>query len=208
MASERQAQRAAAKKEQIASAARELFLARGYAGTTMDGVTAAAGVSKQTLYSYFPGKADLLAEILTEEIAALGLRTALIPRVNSLADFRAALLAVARRLTSRLMTDEVLQLLRLVIGEAARLPELRGVVRAAFPSALLTEVEALVRQAAEQGIIAAARPDLSARMFVGPIMSFVILDALFRTDASIPPDDETLAFVVDAFLASFRAGQP
>lgn len=204
MASERQAQRAALKKEQIASAARGLFLARSYAGTTMDGVTAAAGVSKQTLYSYFPGKADLLAEILTEEIAALGIRNSLVPRVGSLADFRAALLAVAQRLTKRLMRDEVQQLLRLVIGEATRLPELRDVVRTAFPSQVLKEVEALIGLAMDQGLVTAARPDLSARMFVGPVMSFVILDALFRSDASVPPDDETLAYIVDAFLASFR----
>ncbi len=204
MASERQAQRAALKKEQIASAARGLFLTRGYAGTTMDGVTAAAGVSKQTLYSYFPGKADLLAEILTEEIAALGIRNSLVPRVGSLADFRAALLAVAQRLTKRLMRDEVQQLLRLVIGEATRLPELRDVVRTAFPSQVLKEVEALIGLAIDQGLVTAARPDLSARMFVGPVMSFVILDALFRSDASVPPDDEALAYIVDAFLASFR----
>ncbi|MGB8021273.1 MAG: TetR/AcrR family transcriptional regulator [Candidatus Nanopelagicales bacterium] len=204
MIGERQAPRASAKKEQIASAARDLFLAQGYAGTTMDGVTAAAGVSKQTLYSYFPSKADLLAEVLLEEVASLRMDEVRVSRVGSLSEFREALLEFARRLTSRWSRDDALQLLRLAVGEVVRLPELRDVVREAFPGRLLGQVEQLIRAAGDAGLIEAARPDLSARMFLGPVMSFVTLDGLFRTDVVIPPDAESLAYVVDAFLATVR----
>ena len=52
--------RAQAKRQQITDAARALFLAQGFARTSMDAITAEAGVSKQTLYSYFPSKNELL----------------------------------------------------------------------------------------------------------------------------------------------------
>lgn len=204
MIGERQAPRASAKKEQIASAARDLFLTQGYAGTTMDGVSAVAGVSKQTLYSYFPSKADLLAEVLDEEISSLRTGEVRLPDVGSLAEFRAALLEYARRLTSRWSREDAQQLLRLAVGEVVRLPELRDVVREAFPGQLLGQVERLISAASEAGLIHARRPDLSARMFLGPLMSFVTIDGLFRTDGVIPPDAESLAYVVDAFLATVR----
>lgn len=198
--------RASAKKEQIASAARDLFLAQGYAGTTMDSVKAAAGVSKQTLYSYFPSKADLLAEVLREEIESLRMGGVSVPHAGSVPEFREALLEFARRLTVQWSRDDAQQLLRLAVGEVMRLPELRDVVREAFPGQLLGQVEELIRAAIRAGLIVAPRPDLSARMFLGPVMSFVVLDGMFRADGVLPPDSESLSYVVDAFLASVRIG--
>ena len=202
MASERQALRSATKKEQIADAARTLFLAQGYAGTSMDAVTATAGVSKQTLYSYFPGKADLLSEIIAEEIATLRLADGPTPAITSLADLRSCLLAAAQGVTVRLMQEETLALLRLIVGEAIRLPELRDLIREGFPGQLLNQAQALIESAAALGLIHAPRPDLSARMFVGPLMSFIALDGLFRSEPRPAPDAATLGYIVDAFLAT------
>ncbi len=56
--------RAQAKREQIRTHAQRLFLARGFAGTSTDAIAAAAGVSKQTLYAYYPSKEELLADVL------------------------------------------------------------------------------------------------------------------------------------------------
>ena len=55
--------RQAAKRAQIATAARKLFLELGFAGSSMDAISAEAGVSKQTLYTYFPAKVDLVRAI-------------------------------------------------------------------------------------------------------------------------------------------------
>ncbi len=45
----------------ILDAAYALFLRQGYKNTTMDDIAAALGMSKKTLYKYFPGKLELLA---------------------------------------------------------------------------------------------------------------------------------------------------
>jgi AcrR family transcriptional regulator len=54
----------AAKAAAILDAAEPLFLNSGYEATTMAMVAAAAGISPNAVYWYFPGKDDLLAAIL------------------------------------------------------------------------------------------------------------------------------------------------
>src|SRR5438067_11941488 len=56
--------RARAKRDQIRAGAQRLFLERGFAGTSTDAIAATAGVSKQTLYAYYPSKEELLADVL------------------------------------------------------------------------------------------------------------------------------------------------
>jgi AcrR family transcriptional regulator len=52
----------------ILSATRQTFLTRGYAGTTIDEIAKAAGVSRASFYTYFPSKREVLL--------ALGIDTA------------------------------------------------------------------------------------------------------------------------------------
>lgn len=47
-------------REEILSAAHQLFVERGYAATTVPDIADAAGVSTRTIFGYFPRKEDLL----------------------------------------------------------------------------------------------------------------------------------------------------
>ena len=94
-------ERQTAKREQIATAARKLFLELGYAGTSMDAVSAEAGVSKQTLYTYFPAKVDLLKAILDAELSQIEL-DGVLPQPQTLPELRQLLLRFAQRLTRSL----------------------------------------------------------------------------------------------------------
>src|SRR5687767_5931024 len=53
-------EQAAATRERVAHAAADLFLQQGFAGTTVAGVAARAGVSAQTVYNAFGTKAAVL----------------------------------------------------------------------------------------------------------------------------------------------------
>ncbi len=53
-------------RERIVNAACELFYKQGYHSTSVDQVIAAAGVSKPTVYNYFPTKEDLCVGYLEE----------------------------------------------------------------------------------------------------------------------------------------------
>lgn len=78
--------------ERIARTAGELFQATGYEAVTMEQVAARAGVSKRTLYKYFPVKEAILAHQLESELAQDVAR--LDTRLDEQAGFRANLTAL------------------------------------------------------------------------------------------------------------------
>lgn len=55
-------------RQRIVDAATSLFLANGYAGTTLQAIAATAGVAVETVYSRFRNKANLLAAILEKGV--------------------------------------------------------------------------------------------------------------------------------------------
>lgn len=60
--------RAAATRQRITESARRLFLAQGYAATTMPAVAAASGVAVQTVYFTFRTKGDLLNAVFEQVV--------------------------------------------------------------------------------------------------------------------------------------------
>jgi AcrR family transcriptional regulator len=55
------------RRPQVLDAALELFLERGYEGTSMEAVARAAGVTKPVVYACFPGKEELFRALLLRE---------------------------------------------------------------------------------------------------------------------------------------------
>src|SRR5688500_1723676 len=64
------AARARLTRRRMIDGAKELFVAQGYAATTMEQIAAAAGVAVQTVYYTFKTKGQLLAEVV--EVTAAG----------------------------------------------------------------------------------------------------------------------------------------
>jgi AcrR family transcriptional regulator len=60
--------RAAATRRKIRDAARELFLAQGYVGTTIPDIARAAGLAHQTVYFTYGSKAGVLSAVVDAEI--------------------------------------------------------------------------------------------------------------------------------------------
>ncbi|MFC0215506.1 TetR/AcrR family transcriptional regulator [Paenibacillus chartarius] len=57
-----------AAKENICSAAMEIFIEKGYHGAAIDDIAKRAGVSKGLMYNYYKGKEELLAEMVNKRI--------------------------------------------------------------------------------------------------------------------------------------------
>ncbi|MDA8456898.1 TetR/AcrR family transcriptional regulator [Acidovorax sp. GBBC 3334] len=64
----KRARRKEARPGELIEAALDLFVEKGYAATKVDEVAAQAGVSKGTLFLYFPSKEDLFKEVVRHNI--------------------------------------------------------------------------------------------------------------------------------------------
>jgi AcrR family transcriptional regulator len=111
------------KATQILNGALQEFLARGYAGTSMDRVAATAGVSKPTVYNHFQDKEGLF-RALVQKIARERFQ------INfSAENFQASPHESLPRLLALMVDtiaddDDYQDFVRLVIGESGRFPEL------------------------------------------------------------------------------------
>ncbi len=115
----------AGKRRAVLDAARELFLERGFAGTGMDDVATAAGVSKQTVYSHFSDKQGLFTELIESDVGQLDVaQHPLVTAMPDTDDVRRDLRAYARFHLSVVMQPHLLRMRRMLIGEAERFPEL------------------------------------------------------------------------------------
>ena len=65
----RHERRKEARPDELLDAALDLFVERGYAATRVEAVAARAGVSKGTLFLYFPSKQELFKAVVRENIA-------------------------------------------------------------------------------------------------------------------------------------------
>lgn len=152
----------------IRAAARRLFLEKGYEATSMDAVAAAAPVSKRTLYQHFPGKAELFGAVIDEAWSHFT-RAPLIPSEDA-GDPRAVLKAYVARLTEHWARPDVIPLLRLVIAEAPRFPELSQAYFAAGKEPAVKGLAAYLSALVAEGRLPAGRdPQLMAAQFLGAI---------------------------------------
>jgi AcrR family transcriptional regulator len=108
-------------RQRVLSAARELFLARGYAGTKVQDVAAAAGVSPDTIYVSLGGKKGLLEGVWA--LAAAG------PNDPDGRDQQVRVEAIA--LSSADPSDRVRRLVALSCETLGRVSPVHAVLRAA-----------------------------------------------------------------------------
>jgi TetR/AcrR family transcriptional repressor of mexJK operon len=110
------------KREAILAAATRVFFDRGYGAASMDTIARAAGVSKQTIYSHFGGKAALFEAIILERCDRL---LESLPTVSDTgSDPEVTLRAIASRLLELMLTPEFVARFRVVMAESGRFPEL------------------------------------------------------------------------------------
>lgn len=176
---------AAANRALILEAAAALFLESGYDRTSLAQVAEAAGVSKATLFKQFPTKASLFeATVLAAGATTDGEFEAPAP-----GDFRAGLVAVGLAYADILRRPRIEELLRTIIAEAPRFPELR---ERTFDFGTLPVLRTLHRYLISETEAGAARvddPDAAAAQFLGMIATVVFWPRLVHGDWSLSEDD-------------------
>jgi TetR/AcrR family transcriptional repressor of mexJK operon len=204
------AARSARKRKAILEAAATLFLRNGYRGTSMDEIAALASVSKQTVYKHFADKERLFSEIVTSAVSeAADPVYADVLSLEDTGDIEADLGGFARRLLGRVIQPQILQLRRLVIGEAGRFPELGRTFYEQGPGRTIAALATAFEGLAARGALQLDDPRLAAAHFNWLVTSIPLNQAMFLGEdeplASAELDDYADAGV-RAFLAAY--GQP
>jgi AcrR family transcriptional regulator len=134
-------------RQAVLRAAGELIEEHGYGGLTMEAIARQAGVSKQTVYRWWPSKAEIVLEGLTDAAAAL----APAPDSGSLEqDVRGFL-----RRTIAGATPQVARMLAALMAEA----QLDETFAQAFRREFLAHRRQVLREVLERGRV---RGDVSA----------------------------------------------
>ncbi|MFG1401726.1 TetR/AcrR family transcriptional regulator [Xanthobacter sediminis] len=168
----------AERRRAILEAALAEFAAHGFAVTRLDDVARRAGVAKGTIYLYFSDKEALFRALVEENISSVLLDAgALVSR------FPGTTRELLERLMA-LMADRVLDapaaaLVRLMLGEGARFPELA----AFYHREVVSHGLALIRQVAQRGL---DRGELSSdiavrfpHLVVAPAILAVVWNGVF-----------------------------
>lgn len=198
--------RARAKREQILMGAQRVFLREGFAAASTDVLAQEAGVSKGTLYSYYPGKEELFIDVV-RRITIDNPQTQVLESLRRLdpqttEQLRETLLVLAQKVLNTTMQAEALALLRVIISDARRFPQLTSILRSTTLEVAMLEVSRLLERARANGVpIQAGDMIIMTRLFVGPLMSYEIFDGLLDPEGQPKiPATSQLKTLIDLFL--------
>lgn len=183
--------RSAEKTEAILKGAMQEFLAHGYAATSMDRVAAAAGVSKATVYSHFQDKEGLFAA-LVQRLAGEKYRAVFGSQDSQVlqGEPRVILRHLATSIVDNAMKDQQLvAFMRVILGESGRFPEL---AQAYVHNLAKPAIEVLSQYLASRPELQLPDPQATARVFLGTLIYFVILQNMLHGKEILPMEKERL----------------
>lgn len=192
------------KRRQILVAGRELFMAQGFADTSMDQVTARSGVSKATVYNHFPSKEKLFEAAVqsrAEEVFA-SLPT-LDPTITNpeemLTDYFHTLLQV-------LLSEEGAGMCFLLLSEGRRFPDNARLIYETGFGRGLREMADFLQGLDSVGTLKVPDPRWAAEKLLGIVMPPLPLMCSGFTPLSAPSRDE-VHHTIQFFLRGLGAVQ-
>lgn len=151
------------KRLQMLHAAGSLFLENGFDGVSMEQVAAAAGVSKQTVYSHFGSKEDLFSAIIDSKVRMHDLTDELF---NTDRPVREVLKELGEHLTDLLMSDDAMGMFRVCIGEASQRDGIATLFWKAGPERLTHRFTHYLQHQKDAGKLHIAQPHFAAQQFL------------------------------------------
>lgn len=189
-----------ARRQDILKAALEEFTRAGFGATRLEDVARAAGVAKGTLYLYFPNKQALFEGLVKENIAPVMADAAdLLPHFPGTT--RDLVRLMADLLVARVLQGSAAGVLRLMIAEGARFPELAAFHHREVVSRTLPLVRAVMERGLARGEITSDAAVRFPQMVFAPALTALVWNSLF---GAIDPIDAR-AFV-DAHLDMLMRG--
>ena len=173
----------------VLEAADDLLVERGFAGVTIEGIAARAGVAKQTIYRWWDSKTDILFEAL-----AVDADEHFTPADHG--DLGSDLRDHLRQLAGFLTTTDAGAVCRALAGQAQHDPAVAARFEAEFVSRQRDRDRAPFLRARRRGELApGADIDVAIDRLVGPVYYRVLV-----TGQAVPPR------FTDALVAGYLGG--
>lgn len=156
-----------ARPGEIIAAALELFLTKGFAATRIDDVAKAAGVTKGTVYLYYPSKEALFQAAVRETVIPN------IARADEAIVTAGQSAAGQLRTTIRFWATSIAEcrgsLLKLLIAEAGNFPELADFYFEEVVKPVQNHVACIIHHGIERGEFRPLDAEMLARTLFAPI---------------------------------------
>ncbi|MCB0062181.1 MAG: TetR/AcrR family transcriptional regulator [Caldilineaceae bacterium] len=192
------------RRQQILSGALHAFSEKGYLGTSNKDIAQAAGINSAALiYHYFENKEALFQAVIEENLPPVHL-------ADQMAFFQAqpvydALMTIGTAVVEAMTQPQTLTLLRLLLAEALREPEVARAIYQGGPAHILAFLYDYFGQLMQTGVLKEADLGATVRTFIGPLMAYVISSKLLNFPDEKTPDATVMVeTAVHIFLAGVR----
>lgn len=189
------------KFDQVLEGARKVFLADGFERANVDLIAQTAGVSKATLYSYFPDKEQLFAEVARRECQRMA--DTATAEIDIDGPIREVLTSVAERLTAFLMSDFAQTMFRICVSERDRFPDIARAFYDSGPAMGRHRLEEVLAHGMSRGELSIDNLTLAAEQFSDLCKSHLWLRAVFGVQTSF--SHEELTTTAHEAVATFMA---
>jgi AcrR family transcriptional regulator len=186
--------------ERIVDAGIELFSDRGFRGTTVGELEAAAGLTPRAgaLYKHFPSKEAVLEAAFERHVGELEALHGAI-ELMPLGDLRAELTLLARFGLQTLVRERALR--RIVIAEGDRFPDLKRRYRERIVDRSYQEVTAFIRLKMQAGEFPPGDAEAIAVVMVGSLLGYSVECDVFGRHPAGVDEDRLIESLVDAAMA-------
>lgn len=191
------------KFDQVLEGARTVFIKDGFEGASVDDISRTAGVSKATLYNYFPDKRLLFAEVARLESLRQAEQT--MASIDRALPPREVLSTIGRRIIEYLTSDLGRNTISLCAAESGRFPELGRLFYESGPGLVREKLSEYLTEAVENGYLEISDPLLAADQFseLCKARIFPCILCGVQTEFSQQELDHILEDAVGMFLAYY-----
>lgn len=192
--------------QQILEAAFRVFGSRGLHQATLDDVAKDAGITKGTIYLYFPSKADLFTAMLKTRVNAIMPPLELPRDGQDRLPTRVRLLSLGRRLYRFFRTPAFLAMYRSVVSEAFQFPEAAATLYREGILPANQRLAGLIRKGIATGEFREVDPLIAARAFVGMFQIFAVSQGILGGQRIFPMSEaDVVQTVTDLFFRGLLA---
>lgn len=191
--------RKAQRPAEILEAALDVFADVGLLGAKLSEIATRAGISRPTLYLYYPNKTAIFIALIQTHI--LPMLAQVEHRIEE-ADVPADVLLeqVLRRFYQQSQNPDTLRVIRLLINEGSQLPEMTNLYAQQVIHPSLALLQRILQRGVDEGVFRTAAALLDARVLVAPALMGVIWNTTFTEQAKFDAQE-----TIKAHLALLRS---